>query len=72
MDNRRIKVWADRNIDFLDLPEDWDAMSNSAQEAWRADAASTHLENNIDYGAELTTTADEDYEAGYYSDTSGA
>lgn len=67
-DDRRIKVWAEQNIDFFVLPDGWDEWSRSRQQEWLSDAAQLQLENNIDYGAELSSTSDDEYEENFYSD----
>jgi hypothetical protein len=55
--SKRIKLYARTNMngsdveDYMDLPDDWDELSEEEQQAILDDAAQTHLQNCVDYGA---------------------
>ena len=69
MDKRRIRVWFQDDVDFLDLPSNWDSMSARSQEEYLSECGRTHMENHADYGGELSSTEDKEYTPGMYSDT---
>jgi hypothetical protein len=58
-DNRRIKLYIDTgfanasHVDYIDLPDGWDRMSDEDQEEYLEQEAQDFLGNHIGFGADV-------------------
>lgn len=58
------------HVDFVNVPDDWDEMSEQGRQRLLDEHAEEFLANNIEYGAWLVddVSTDEDYRSDYFSD----